>query len=97
MAVTDVSKTSEASGLSIKVYPNPYVKGRSSSEKISFGNLGGNALIKIYNTGGELVKELASGAENEVEWNIRGVRSGIYLYTVISSEGVKKGKISIIK
>ncbi len=42
----------------IKVYPNPYLKGKSSASKITFANLPGEATIRIYDSGGRLVKEL---------------------------------------
>ncbi len=79
------------------VYPNPYIKGKSNGQKISFVNLPKEAVIKIYNSGGELAKELIAGVEGKAEWNISDLHSGVYLYVVSSPEGVKKGKVSIIK
>ena len=84
----------------ILVYPNPYVKRESSEEKITFANLHQEATIRIYTVSGELVKiiehkDTADGGSEE--WDVSGISSGIYLYTVISSEGTKKGKVSIIK
>lgn len=82
------------------VYPNPFVKSKSTGEKINFGNLPAESTIRIYTLSCELVKtikhEQASAGGTE-EWNIAEVPSGVYLYTIISSEGTHRGKVSIIK
>ncbi|MFH1429499.1 MAG: fibronectin type III domain-containing protein [Candidatus Margulisiibacteriota bacterium] len=80
----------------IKVYPNPYVKGKSSSEKIVFDNLAKESTIKIYTMSGELVREV-NGNGGKAEWDVSSIHCGIYLFVVYSLEGVKKGKVSIIK
>ena len=84
----------------IITYPNPYVKGKSSIERISFANLPKETTIRIYTVSGELVKvikhkDIADGGSKE--WDISGIASGIYMYCIESSEGMKKGKVSIIK
>ena len=81
-------------------YPNPYVKGKNQSEGISFANLPKEATIRIYTVSGELVKvikhkDIADGGSKD--WNILGIASGVYMYCIESSEGMKKGKISIVK
>ncbi|MFH1429500.1 MAG: carboxypeptidase regulatory-like domain-containing protein [Candidatus Margulisiibacteriota bacterium] len=91
------SSVTEPSGQKIKVYPNPHIKGKSSSEKITFANLPEEATIKIYNSGGELMKELSVGTDGKAEWDVSGVSGGVYLYVISSAEGAKKGKVSIIK
>ena len=84
----------------IVTYPNPYVKGKSLIEKISFGNLPKETTIRIYTVSGDLVKTIkhkdtADGGSKE--WDISGIASGVYMYCIESSEGMKKGKVSIIK
>ncbi len=79
------------------VYPNPYIRGKSPDEKVTFTNLPAETIIKIYNSSGELIKELSVGTDGKAEWNVNNVSSGIYLYVVISPAGVKKGKVSIVK
>ncbi len=84
----------------INVYPNPYVKGKSAQEKINFGNLSKAAEIKIYSVAGELIKEIkhkdiADGGSEE--WDISGISSGVYMYTIISPANQEIGKLSIIK
>ncbi|MFH1259483.1 MAG: T9SS type A sorting domain-containing protein [Elusimicrobiota bacterium] len=93
-ASTEVPKTS---GEAINVYPNPYIKGKTSSEKIIFRNLAKESAIKIYTAGGNLAEELIADADGKAEWNVRAVRSGVYLYVVKSAEGVRKGKVSVLK
>ena len=84
----------------IVVGPNPYRADRGSSEKIVFSNLPGQAVIKICTISGELVKTIRhkdptdGGSE---EWDISGIASGVYIYYIESSEGKKRGKVSIIK
>ncbi len=80
----------------ITVYPNPYVKGKSSSEKITFSNLPQEAKLMIYTMSGELLKEL-SKINGKAEWEISDVSSGVYLYVVSYSGGTKRGKVSVIK
>ncbi|MFH1259752.1 MAG: T9SS type A sorting domain-containing protein [Elusimicrobiota bacterium] len=83
----------------ITVYPNPYVQGKNSGGKIIFGNLTSEAIINIYTLSGELLKTIEHDANinSREEWDIAEVNSGIYLYCVNSSQGNKKGKISIVK
>jgi hypothetical protein len=84
----------------VVVYPNPYIKGKSYSERISFGNLPGESTIKIYTISGKLVKTIGYNAVNNgssQEWDISDMPSGIYIYTIIFPEGKKTGKVSIVK
>ncbi len=91
----EVLKASEAI-----TYPNPFIKGKSSQEVITFHNLPKQAIIRIYTLRGDLVKKiehdavLAGGGE---EWDINNVKSGKYLYMIISSQGTQKGKLCILK
>ncbi len=98
ISVTPQGSPAEDSRLEkVTVYPNPYIKGKSSSEKIIFANLPKEAAVKIYLPAGELIRELSANADGLAEWNLREVQSGIYLYAVISPEGVKKGKVSVLR
>ena len=79
------------------VYPNPYKKG--NGRFIYFGNVSQEAVIKIYNITGELVKEIEVTKPLEV-WNIDNekIASGVYIYTVTGGGGGKSvGKIEIVK
>ena len=82
------------------VYPNPYIKGKSLNEIINFSNLPNEATIRIHTVTGKLIKTIkhkdtADGGSRE--WDVSEISSGIYLYTIISPEGKKTGKVSIIK
>ncbi|MCK4532273.1 carboxypeptidase regulatory-like domain-containing protein [bacterium] len=82
------------------VYPNPYIKGKSLYKEINFTNLPRESMIKIYTISGLLVKtiqhnEIINGGSGK--WDISGIASGTYIYSITSSQGEKKGKISIIK
>ncbi|MFH1260018.1 MAG: T9SS type A sorting domain-containing protein [Elusimicrobiota bacterium] len=81
----------------IKVYPNPYVKGKSSGEKISFAGLPDESTIRIYEVSGELIETIEHNDGDKEDWNIPAITSGIYLYSINSSQGNKQGKISIVK
>jgi len=83
------------------VYPNPYIRGKSQGEKITFGNLSSEARIRIYTLGGAKIASLEYPEKvvgGSVVWDIQSIADGIYLYT-ITSQGVvaRRGKLSIIK
>lgn len=89
-----------ASSHKIFVFPNPYIKGKSIRERISFGNLPKEARLLIYTLSGKLVKttehkDTADGGSKE--WDISGIASGMYIYYIRSSRGEKRGKVSIVK
>lgn len=53
--------------------------------------------VKIYNTGGDLVRTLS-----DVEWNGRNdlgepVASGVYLFVVSTEKGVGRGRVAVIR
>jgi parallel beta-helix repeat protein len=84
----------------VLVFPNPYIAGQSTRDRITFSNLGSDAVLWIYTTSGELVKEFTPSQAREAgvqEWDISGLASGIYIYYVDSPAGKSKGKLSIIK
>ncbi|MCK4532274.1 carboxypeptidase regulatory-like domain-containing protein [bacterium] len=82
------------------VYPNPYIKGKSLYKEINFTNLPRESTIKIYTISGLLVKtiqhnEIIDGGSRKLD--ISGIASGTYIYSITSSQGEKKGKVSLIK
>ncbi|MBE9510973.1 MAG: T9SS type A sorting domain-containing protein [Bacteroidetes bacterium] len=88
------------SGEEIVISPNPYIKFKSTGKDITFGNLPKEATIKIYTVSGKLVKKIVHKSiedGNSTQWNISNVASGIYIYYIKTSQGEKKGRISIIK
>ena len=82
------------------VFPNPYVKSESANNKIIFAVLPKETTIRIYTIAGKLIKTIKhldtvdGGSEG---WDISSVAGGIYMYTIISPEGKKTGKVSIVK
>ncbi|MFW6134287.1 MAG: carboxypeptidase regulatory-like domain-containing protein [Elusimicrobiota bacterium] len=82
------------------VYPNPYIKGKNKAEKIVFTNLPKNSTLSIYNISGELVEKIIHDSQIDrgtQQWNISGVASGVYIYSIVSPEVNRKGKVSVIK
>ena len=84
----------------ITIYPNPYIAGNFTQDRITFNNLPKASTLRIYTISGKLIKEIKhqdiTNGGNE-EWDVSGVASGIYMYCIESSEGMKKGKVSIVK
>ncbi|MFH1259415.1 MAG: right-handed parallel beta-helix repeat-containing protein [Elusimicrobiota bacterium] len=98
VSVTLQDATSSPENLAkITVFPNPFIKGKSGGERISFANLPKDSTIKIYDLAGGLVKEFSADSSGKAEWDTNEIASGVYLYVIIASEGTKKGKISVIK
>ncbi len=82
------------------VYPNPYIKGESPEDKIRFINLPQEAVLRIFTMSGELIqtiKHKAPADGGSEEWDLSGIAGGIYIYTIDSFQGLKKGKLSVIK
>lgn len=88
---------------SIVIYPNP-VRPDFYGE-VTVSGLADNALVKIVDNAGSLVRELGLAAGGEIRWNItdmrsKRVRSGVYY--VLASAGpngeswTNKGKILVI-
>jgi len=95
---TDLRLASDKPNL---VYPNPYIRGKSQGEKITFGNLPPEAKIHIYTLGGAKVTALdylEKMTGGSVTWDISRIAVGIYLYTITTNGAVvRRGKLSIIK
>jgi hypothetical protein len=79
-------------------YPNPF--NPSTTIKFSLPS-SGNAILKIYNTLGEEVavlidNELTTGTY-EVEWNAKGLPSGVYFYHLQAEGFVETKKMILMK
>lgn len=102
----------------IRAVPNPYVVSASwerplpnqvrgrGERRIDFTHLPAGAVVRIYNTRGEFVRELVHDGsidDGTVSWNLRtredlDVAYGIYFYHVRAPGGAEKtGKLAIIK
>jgi len=84
----------------VRVYPNPYIKGTSNTQIITFANLPAKAVLTIFAANGTLVKKCDCGNPYDggrVHWDIQNVCSGIYMYFLKTSQGTQKGKVSIAK
>ena len=83
---------------SVYNYPNP---AREGSTRIRY-RLNGAAKVKIsiFDTAGDLVTEFEgpglAQADNEVEWQLNGVQSGVYLAKV-EAQGDTEKVMKIIK
>ncbi|MBU0569122.1 PEGA domain-containing protein, partial [bacterium] len=83
----------------VYVYPNPYKEGKTNfdGDYIYFSQVSQEAVIKIYNIVGELIKTID---KCPYEWNIssENIASGVYIYVVTGGGGGKSvGKIGIVK
>jgi len=82
------------------IYPNPYVKGKSQGDEVRFGNLPKEAEIYIYSLAGARIRKIthAAAADGGGEiWDVGQTAGGIYLVLIQSAQGVRKGKISLVK
>jgi len=93
------STHSEPPEQNVVAHPNPYTEGYESG-CVQFSDLARECTINIYDVSGRRVGTLHhrdtsdGGSEN---WDVSDVSSGVYLYVVRSSAGMKKGKLSVIK
>jgi len=87
----------------VYTYPNPATGGKLNFKYY----LGDNAdvTVDVYNIAGELIAHLANpggqaGLFSEIEWNMSGIASGVYIYRVEakSASGSKdiKKKLAVI-
>jgi hypothetical protein len=69
-------------------YPNPFVKSKSISGKITFANLTKTAKIYIFDLSGNKIKELTEdNGDGGVDWDVkdkngRDLPTGIYIYQI---------------
>lgn len=79
-------------------WPNPVYDGKTFIRY--YVNENASVKIKIFDLAGDLVKELSgpgiAGVDNEVEWNIADIQSGIYLAR-IEAVGSGKTESAIVK
>ncbi len=86
----------------IHAYPVPY-KPSLGHNWIKFAGLSYDAVIKIYDLSGRIVKTIRkSDASGEYQWNVRGtdgryLSSGVYMYFVSTGGKKKTGRIMIIR
>ncbi len=93
-------------GGSVYNYPNP-TEGRETAIHFIVSKPA-DITIKIYDMSGQVVDELSSGMQaqpmidNEIEWNLDGIESGVYMARVeaVSDDGKREHsfcKIAVIK
>ena len=84
------------------IYPNP-CNVANDGASVTFTNLSSSCTIRIFNSGGELVKTIAvSGGTGETTWNLvnntgGNTGGGIYFYIIESGSDKKMGKLIIIR
>ena len=79
-------------------YPNPF----NPSTNIEFYlSEAGSIRLNIYNINGELIETLADGfhgaGEHRYSWSGEEYATGVYVYALKTSEGLKSGKMLLIK
>jgi len=82
-----------------KVFPNPYTYHANNPGRIVFADLPLRAVIRIYTLAGNCVATIqhASVEGGFNVWDVSRVSSGVYLYTIDSTDRKESGKLSIIK
>jgi len=84
----------------VLIYPNPYVKGKSQGQAVHFGNLPKDAAIYIYTLSGariQTLKHQAAADGGSETWDVGRAAGGIYMVLIQSAQGVRKGKLCLIK
>ena len=84
-------------------WPNPVYDGKTYIRY--FIKESANVKIKILDLAGDLVTEFAApgigGVDNEVEWNVSGVQSGVYLARIEANSGGNSAiavvKVAVVK
>jgi M6 family metalloprotease-like protein len=83
---------------SVYNYPNP-TEGNSTTIRYRL-NEDATVKISIYDTAGDLVEEMSgpglAQADNEIQWNLQNVQSGVYLARV-EANGQSETSVAIIK
>ncbi|MCG3119897.1 MAG: hypothetical protein ALAOOOJD_02450 [bacterium] len=83
---------------SVYNYPNP-TEGNATTIRYRL-NEDATVKISIYDTAGDLVEELTgpglAQADNEIQWNLQNVQSGVYLARV-EAKGQSETSVAIIK
>ena len=88
----------------VYAYPNPFAgRGPSGEEAVMFAGLPAEALIRIFDLRGVLVRELHHhNAVGGTTWDLRNderqaVAGGIYIYTVESGSHKSHGKLAVLR
>jgi len=88
----------------VLVFPNPYIPAQAVGGTVKFNHLTKLATIRIYNSVGEFIKEVAVDDPNgEASWNGKNasgvdVAPGIYIYVITNPSGNRTtGKIGLIR
>jgi hypothetical protein len=84
-------------------WPNPVTDGKTFIRYFVKENA--SVKIKIFDLAGDVVTEMSApgvgGVDNEVEWNVGAVQSGIYLARIEASSGAKSEtaivKVAVVK
>ncbi|HYW97348.1 MAG TPA: T9SS type A sorting domain-containing protein, partial [Bacteroidales bacterium] len=78
------------------VYPNP--SGEGFHFKINL-RVSSNVVVRIYNVYGQVVHAMevpaATGADNEVYWDAKDQKAGVYLYRIDAGNETRNGMIVI--
>jgi hypothetical protein len=79
-------------------WPNPVYEGRTTIRY--FVSDDASVAIRIFDLAGDLVTEFSGpgvgGVDNEVEWNVRDVQSGVY-FARIEATGSGKSGVAVVK
>ncbi|HWA04999.1 MAG TPA: T9SS type A sorting domain-containing protein, partial [Ignavibacteria bacterium] len=98
LGITGISsKTPEKFSLS-QNYPNPF--NPETKFKFAVANTG-SVNINVYDAAGKLVENLVNGNYSagvyEVSWNAVKYTSGVYFYTIVTSEFTETKKMLLVK
>ena len=86
----------------VYTYPNPCRLG-AGHESITFANLSQNEIIKILTVSGKVIRTLKKTNNNiDLVWDLKNdrgelVSSGIYVYSVLKSNGNQLGKLAVVR
>ncbi|OGF50859.1 MAG: hypothetical protein A2231_12710 [Candidatus Firestonebacteria bacterium RIFOXYA2_FULL_40_8] len=91
--------------INAKGYPNPCRIAKAVNKQFKIIDLPADAVIEIYNSSGELVRKLLESDFGNFGWvgwdgkNSEGsdVPAGMYIYSIVTSIGIKTGKVGILR
>ena len=86
--------TVEELALGVEAYPTPFVGATTFALSLPEG---GKARLVVYDVLGRAVATLAqeplAAGRHEVQWNARGLPSGVYFYRLDTAQGVRSGSL----
>ena len=95
---TAVPEVLESNSVSCIVFPNPV---KTNAEFRYYLPEDTHLTLKIYNSTGQKIEELANGnqlkGEHDMIWNTESIPAGIYFYSLKSGKQVQTGKIIIME